>query len=438
MPQNGNSNDCTSELSAFLKPIYGKSPVKWAIEASLTGGQMDNSTIDRTFNNQMILLGLDFSSGAHQLYLEGGAKFWHRSDEDASISGGSGKSSGNSGSAWSNSTKSEKRHWGMRELFYGNYHTNTKVKLGLQSMRLGNSMLLDERVLGASLNQNIGAFTFDLKIGTVSTDFSRQGDFCGTRHVYRLLRGGRFNFVSPDLWKTNFVGAIITWDPSYVKPSDSSDDFSSDDGSGDDDFSSDGFEDFSDFEETKRRLIKNISLILFEEYGSDFHEYKYYFGILAKFSLPALIELETEVIQQHIKDERSLAYRFQLSRDWTWASGALTNLSMSYLGKHSFDDQSKFYPAFSNLLLGEVMKIDAQDSPFWFASVKHDFPIKLKPAIKVFYVGQTEDNHLSELDIQLSAKVYKGLRLYAMYSLIETDLLEGDTDTIRLEVKWTF
>lgn len=439
MSRNGNANDCHSELSAFLKPIYSGSSLKWALEATLSAGKMDNLVLDRTFNNQMLLLGLDYSAGAHQLYFEGGAKFWNRSDEDE-------YNGGNSGSTWSNYSKPEKNNWGLRELFYGNYQANSKIKAGLQSMRLGNSMILDERVLGISLNQKLGAFDIDFKIGTVSTDFSRQGDFCGKRHVNRLFRGGRFNLVSADLWETNFIGALITFDPSYEKPVENanktSDDSFSDDSFSDDfssdDFSSDGFDDFSEFEEPKKRLIKSISLVLFEEFGSGFHDYKYYFGLLAKLSLPALVELETEILYQYIKDEKAFAYRFQLSRDWTWPSGALTNLSLSYLGEESIDDNTKFYSAFSNLLMGEVMQLDVLDLPFWTISVKHDFPIMFKPSIKVFYLEQTETNHLNEWDFQLSAHFFKGFRVYATYSTIVTDLLEGHTDMIRLETKWAF
>lgn len=426
-PRNGKSTDCRSELGVHFKPLFSKSPISWAMETTLAGGKMSNLILDRTYNNQMLLLGLDFSSGAHQFYLEGGAKYWYRSDEDSSIGGGTGNS------VWKDYPKAEKRHFGMRELFYGFYRTNTKVKIGLQSMRLGNSMLLDERVLGASINQNLGAFDFDVKLGTVSTDFARRGDFCGTRHVYRLLRGGRFNLVSSDPWKTNFVGGLISWNPAYEKPvannSKETDEFK------DDDFSSD---EFSDFKEQKRRLIKNISLVLFEEFGSGFHDYKYYFGALVAWSFPASIDLETEIINQYIKNEKALGYRFQLSRDWTWNSGALTSLAMTYLGKYSIDERSRFYSAFSNLFLGEVMRLDVQDLPFWTIAVRHEFALKFKPMIKILYLKQTELDHLNEWDIQLSAHIFKGLRLYGVYSKIESELLDGTTDMTRLEAKWAF
>lgn len=436
-PHAAKTNDCRSKLGVHFKPFYSGSPLSWAADATFSAGKMNNLVLDRIYNNQMLFLGLDFSTGAHQLYLEGGLKYWYKSDDDPGPSTGTGigtgDSTGTGNSLWGDYPKPEKRNFGMRELYYGFYHNATKLRVGLQSMRLGNSMLLDERVLGASINQTFGAFDFNIKLGTVSTDFARRGDFCGTRHVYRLLRGSRFNLVSSDPWKTNFVGGLVSWNPAYEKPA--ADNSEETDSFEDDEFSSD---EFSDFGDEKRSLLKNISLVFFEEFGSGFHDYKYYFGGLVVLSLPAAIEFGTEVINQYITNEKALGYRIQLSRDWTWNSGALSNLALTYLGKHSIDEGSRFYSAFSNLFSGEVMRLDVQDLPFWTIAARHEFSVKFKPAVKLLYLKQTELNHLQEWDVQLSAHVFKGLNLYGIYSRMQSDLLEGTTDMARLEVKWAF
>ncbi len=425
-PRMAIATDCRSELGVHLKPLYANARFSWAVETSLNGGALDNAAVDRTFTSQMLFAGLDFTSGSRRFYLESGLKYWSRSD-DQERSGLNTTSTLSGLSVWNEFPKPAKRHWGLREAFYEVNRNNTNLKLGLQSMRLGGSMLLDERVLGLGAMRQAGAFDFYFKLGTVATDFARKGDFCSTRHVYNLMRGGRFNLVSSRLWETNFFGAMASWDPSGKQSAQQSGSVES---AGDDEFS------MNDLDQEK--FLKNIGLLFFEEFGSGFHDYKYYLGALAAFALPGSVGLETEIIGQYIRGERALAYRLTAKRDWAWNSGALTNLSVNLIGKYSIDDNSRFYSAFSNLYIGEVMRLDVQDLPFWSVALRHEFSVRFKPNIKILYLQQTELNHLREWDIQLGARIYKGLRLFGIYSNMQSDLLPGITEMKRMEMRWAF
>lgn len=422
----GFGTDCRTELGVHLKPLWANGPFSWAVEASLYDGKLDHSGLDRTFTSQMFFTGLDFTSGSHRVYAEGGLKYWGRSDDQArSVLFSTGYLPVQS--VWSEFPKPAQRHWGMREAFYEFNQSATHLKIGLQSMRLGNSMLLDERVLGLGAMHESGAFDFHLKLGTVSTDFARKGDFCSTRHVYNLLRGGRFNLVSNNLWETNFFGVLASWDPSQKQPNQKRVAFEA---SADDDFKMDEFK--------QESWLKNIGLIFFEEFGSGFHDYKYYFGAIASFALPGSVTIETEMIGQYIRNENALAFKLAAKRDWAWNSGALTNVSLTLVGKYSLDDQSRFYSAFSNLYIGEVMRLDVQDLPFWSVALRHEFPVRFKPTVKVLYLQEPERDHLQELDLQLHARIYNGLRLYGIYSHIQSDLLPGITQMRRMELRWAF
>lgn len=423
LPQRGQASDCRSELGAHLKPITATSPFSWALETTLVAGAMENSDLNRTFNSQMLYGGLDFSATHHQLYFETGLKYWSKSDEAERTGTGNGTGS----SLPTNFYKPEKRHWGLREFFYGFHKNDTQIKVGLQSMKFNQSLLLDERVLGASFEQTLHGWDVALKTGTVATDFARMGDFCGTRHVYRLLPNGRFNLVSDQLWETNFVGTSLSWQPSRETEEPNVMD--------DDGFS---MESFSSFEETTPPLIQEIRLIFYEEFGSGFHTYKYYLGSGATFNLPLNLDLNTEILYQAIQNENALAYRIQCQKDWAWNSGALSGLNIMYWGKYAFDAGSRFYPAFSNLYLGEVMRLDALDLPCWTASVRHAFAFPLKPAIELYYLKQSELDHVQEWDMQLSAHVYRGLVCYGIFSQLQSDAVGSVTNMAKVEMRWAF
>ena len=423
LAQQGQASDCRSELGAHLKPVVVNSNISWALETTLVTGSMQNFNLDRTFNKQMLYGGLDFSNTHHQLYFETGFKYWAKSDEEDRI--GTGNGTGNS--LANNFPKPEKRHLGLREFFYGFYKENTQIKIGLQSMKFSQSLLLDERVLGASYQKSFQAWDMALKTGTVSTDFARMGDFCGTRHIYRLLQNGRFNLVSDQLWKTNFVGTSLSWTPSnQEEETDTMDD---------DEFSMDGF---SSFEETAPPLIQEVRLVFYEEFGSGFHTNKYYLGGGATLNLPLNLNFNSEVLYQAIQDENALAYHIQCLKDWTWNSGALTGLNIAYWGKHAFNTGSRLYPAFSNLYLGEVMRLDTQDLPCWTASMRHVFTFPLKPAVELHYLKQSDLDHIQEWDMQLSAHIYRGLVCYSIFSQLQSDALDSITNMAKIEMRWAF
>lgn len=233
----GTAAECRSELGAHFKPALPGWPLSWAVETIVVTGAMENPVLERTFNNQFLFVGMDLNFASHQIYLEGGYKNWHRSDEGPGLGG---KNPG-----WSQYPLPEKRHYGMREAYYRFQGDRTTFKVGLLSVKLNGSMLLDERTMGAHLTKVLGAFDIDMSVGTVMTGFARMGDFCGTRHVYRLLRGGRFTQVGNDLGETNFVGGVLTWNPNYEKPAETN--VEEADSFGDDEFVFD-----SDFSESSR------------------------------------------------------------------------------------------------------------------------------------------------------------------------------------------
>ena len=84
-------------------------------------------------------------------------------------------------------------------------------------MKLGNYFLVDERVLGISVDQQFGAFTFHPRVGTVIDDFARMGRFCGNRHLYNLITTDYTEKIGEKGGETNLVGMVVNWNPSFEK-----------------------------------------------------------------------------------------------------------------------------------------------------------------------------------------------------------------------------
>jgi len=424
------AGDCPSELAAHLDPVAGG--LSWAVEATVSHGWMAGSETDRSTRTGNLLFGLDYrpSVGSpHQLYLEAGLKHWYKSVE--------GPGQGANSLGWGDYPAPEKRHFGLREAFYHFETPNTVLRTGLQSMSWGGSLLLDERVLGASLSHEAGRLRIDLSVGTVSTDFARMGDFCSTRHVYRLVRGGRLQLVGNDLGETNLAGGMISWNPSRsagggdveVEPASIDEDelvFEEVD------------DEFSPLADENEGAVRKLALMFLEEFGNGFHDYKYYLGGLAQLALPGSVRMDLEVVGQRIPDDRAVAYLVAFRKDRIWGSGAFSDVAFGYLGRIEVDDGARFYPAFSNLFMGEVVRLDTPDLPLYFGEVTHTLPWRFKPSISALLVKQERGDRTSELDLVLGLRLRDGLRLSARYSGIRSDRLQEPVHGSRVELRWAF
>ena len=141
--------ECPSQMAAYLKPI-GKSKLFWSAEMISGTGYLSNNYI----GNFMAFGGLDWSFKRSTLYAEGGYKFWDRYNFD-------------------NSTNYNNQNFGVRELFYKYKPTFGTFTAGIQSVKLEDGFLLNERVLGTNLKINLGRWSANAVAGTVTKDFAR-------------------------------------------------------------------------------------------------------------------------------------------------------------------------------------------------------------------------------------------------------------------------
>ena len=435
-------SDCRSIIGAHIKPIGG-SPFSWGIEGLTAAGLMP----DRFVANWNIYGALGFGNQNHQFYFEGAYKNYYNS-----ASNPEGEEPQTDLPTYN---RPEPKQFGLRELHYQYTKSNLKFKMGVQGLRTADYFLFDERMLGVSISKKWSSLEVSANIGTVSERIARFSDVCGTRHIYNIIHRSQYNFVGDRPFETNFGGVFFNWKPSARKlevassgdddtfetfESGTEDEFSTDEFGSADEFSSDDFS-TSGFDESKKSIpikLEEMGLLFYEEFGTGFHEYKYFSGGFAQIQLPGDFEFKTELIDQYILNDHAVAYWLAVSKTKTWGNGSSSNLRISYLDKIDIDEQAHFYPAFSNLFLGEVLKLDAIDLPLLAGTVKYYFNHHLKSTLQVNGVMQLGHDHSREVDLIAGIKLFKHFRLTGIMGYMSSDLLDQNYWLARMELRMAF
>ncbi|MCP4583125.1 MAG: hypothetical protein GY839_16075 [candidate division Zixibacteria bacterium] len=440
--------DCRSKLPANLKPILANSPLTWGIEGTFGQGRLS----DRDISNIMIFGALDYSKVNHQLYFENGWKYWRNADTLGTH---------------------DKSRFGPRELFYRYNRESGSLVAGLQSMTFGDYLLVNERAIGINLDQKLGAFDISMNAASVLDNYSRYGTFCSVKYLYDIIPGRSYPFQGESVGETNFGGIVLTWSPSKKKKAKAAEESStsidedefeefdefeeSDEFEETDEF--DEFEDTSEFDEftetdefdefeavdefapleekTKKKWLKKAGLIFYEEFGSEIDKSKYYFGALAELSLLWEIKFESEMLYQRIDKEQALIYFLRTQNEHVWNFGSRTSWSAAYYGKYDIDDNAAIGLSFSNLFIGEVVRLDAMDMPLYQVAIKHNLP-PIKTHFKLQVTGQLDDHKINEIDLAIGKTFMRKYKLTGIFSRIESDILDEAKYMARLELRAIF
>ncbi|RLD49300.1 MAG: hypothetical protein DRI94_11360 [Bacteroidetes bacterium] len=435
--------DCRSMLGANLTPFKKDGQISWALEGTMAPGIMTSpfDSLDNTkLNGGMLLAALDFgfSKKKSHIYIEGGFKNWQNSE------------------FVDDSKEKNSRHIGVRQVFYSFSNDKIKLKAGLHETRLGDFFLIDERMLGFSVDKPINAFTVNLRAGTVNKNFARMGKFCANRHIYGLINNGNYTeHIGEKVGETNLAGVVINWNPHYKKTetvktdnkSNNSDEFeTTDEFHENHDFnefgSSDEFSDETESTKTKQKIsLKNIGLIVYDEFGDINYipDNKLYTGLLFDIDLPYDFFLQTGGVYQNMANQNTFVYIAKFGKSKLWNNSSLTKISGAYIGKTDIDNNAIFQPFFSNLFIGEVMRMDAAQFPLWQAAIKHKFPGKRKIHIAAKFVGQLEDAETNEQDVEIGLMAFKNhLKVTLIGSHVQTLALPNDFMMVRMEMRLAF
>lgn len=397
--------NCRSRLGAFLKPV-GQSNLMWAGEIETSQGYLTNKYIA----NGIAFTGLDYSTKSSTFYFEGGIKYWRQKDQDSEII-------------------FDNYRFGFREGFYKYHNANHSFTLGLHSSRLGDNYLLNERVFGLSYMYNNEKWKVNLTAGSVSNDFARNGTFCSTCYIYDIIQDRNINNISTTLGKTNLTALTISLSPGQ---SAQGDEFSEFDGG--DEFSS-----MDDFQSKYRLKLHDVGFALYSEFGDEVNTSFITLGLYANIELGKDFNLKPEVLYQMASANQGIIYNIELQKDFILNNGHKTSFLFDY---YDFSDVSKdatVLNRYSNILAGEVLRLDATEMPLFLASAKYIIP-KAKAHFKFQYTISNQTSSMQEYDAQAGKIFFKHLQVNGIMGYIKSDLIQNGDHAVlgRLELRYNF
>jgi len=415
-------------LGAYVSPVWKDAPLSWAAEISMAPGKLNEHIV----SNGIWMLGLNYEFNLqHQLYFEGAFKNYSKIKTDST----SGKMLPISNNGF-----------GFREFFYKYQGETAVLTAGLQTSTLGDLFLMDERMLGISYNQDLGKLSIKTRLGTVDKNFARMGDFCGTRKLLYMVKGSK---AGDRLGKTNLFGTVVVWNFNRQISNSNSDGMTEDeftsealsgDSADDDDFSSDdefSDDEFSEFSQEKS-LINNAGLVFYSEFGSLYPATKYYTGGLIQFNFPWDINLNAEIVGQYDNKNNAIMYFLELQRNFSWQSIGNTSAELGLITYTAIDDGAIPNPSFSNMYMGEILRLDARDAPIVYFSLKQHFPYKVLHYFKLAYIKQIYGHQFNEFDFELRFKLFHHLQVSPMFSLMNSLPLDKKITMLRAEFRLTF
>jgi len=383
--------ECPSQLGGSLKPV-GQSSLMWAGELTGAAGALYHNTI----SNEMGFLGLDFSTPHHTFYGEGGFKYWQRTDHALNTT-------------FSNS------HWGIRELLYSYKHEAGKLTVGIQSVSSPDGFLVNERMAGLNIVQNFSQWRFSFSGGTVTRDFARNGVFCSKGYLYDIIPHDERALIGIKAGDTNF--AFLSAEHKVGQSKAATDEFS------------------SPSDELSRSYIDSYGGILYTEFGDWIENGSTLMALYSRMEWRGVLSFSPEVIYQSGLNNRALIYRLAIQKDIESDKGNVTTLMVRYFGLNAVDEGAQAAISFSNIMAGEVLRLDAIDFPLLQAFVKQRFA-KAKCHIKLQYSQQTHVDRMSEIDAEVGKKFWQKLSVNLQYGhILSNDIT---TNQLRTELRYTF
>lgn len=431
--------ECPSKLAAHLDPAFN-SPLLIGAETQLSTGILDGNSI----STAMGFVGIDFTTQNHSLYFEGGFKAWWKYDFDEEI-------------------LFDEYRFGLREMFYQYRSQLSNFTLGLQTSTFDDFYLLNERIAGASYKLDLGKWKLNAYGGTVTKDFARNGIFCTTGFIYDLPTGQNQVVLGNKLGDKNLGGFTFTFFPGKTQKTktkktelgeDEFETFEDDEfETAEDEFeSSDEFESFESDElreletsteaSTKTKTgssfaVERFGLAGYSEFGDWIENSFYHTGLFVSIKLPGDIYFNPEALLQIEEYNKGIIYLATLEKAFSLKNGYRLTLNGAYYGFSEIDEGAMVLNSYSNILAGEVLRLDAVNMPFYLFGAKFNIPSS-KFHVKLQNAGQLSSGDLNEWDIEIGKKFFKKLHVNAKAGIIEGGELEDKAYLGRLEARYYF
>jgi len=367
--------NCPSKLGSFTNPIP-YTPIKGGIELTGSGGIID----DNYFGFFAGYAALEYTIKQHTFYVEGGIKTWARHDNglDQTYNNAFG---------------------GFREAYYQFLNKTTSLRLGIQTITLDDHYLVNDRVAGLNFGFNYKKLSFQFAGGSITKYFSRNGLFCNVGYVYDILHRDR-GLMGNGLFQTNFGALTLSYNNKGIE-----------------------------------KGLNKIGVTLYDEFGSRIDTNVFMTGLYATLTLPFEIELNPEVLYQNSTNNNAILYSLGLRKMFIMENTQRFDIQARVLESTELDKGAMIKNSFSNLFLGDVIRLEAKDLPLYQASVRYSIP-KHSLHFKLQYTSEFDTKGLSEVDLSVGKRVLKQVQLSAIGGYIKSPILEhGDAFLARIEAR---
>ncbi|MCH3923468.1 MAG: hypothetical protein LKE30_00915 [Bacteroidales bacterium] len=371
--------NCPSLLGEYTQPI-GQSNFKAGLEIIGSAGLLD----DNYYGFVSTFGALSYKINHHTFYVEGGFKGWKRYDESED------KTFGNN-------------HAGFREAYYQYMNKQLSLRVGIQTMTMGDYYLVNDRALGFNLGWSFSNFKLQVASGSVMKQFSRNGLFCNVGYVYDILERDR-GLMGNGFGQMNFASTTLTYNNKNITTG-----------------------------------LRSVGLALYDEFGSR-QEIKdtnvVMGGVYGLISLPFGINLMPEVLYQNAKNNNALLYSIGLRKIFMFENNTRLDCQARAIATTAIDDKAMIRNSFSNLFLGDVIRLEAKDEPLIQASTRYSIP-RYSLHFKLQYTSQLKDydEALSEVDLSCGKRI-NNLQLSLIGGYIKSQQLENkDCYLLRLEAR---
>jgi hypothetical protein len=401
---------CPSKIGGNLKPLWSDSPIRWATEIETGGGVLG----ERALFNGMWFGALEYDFGVMNLYAEGGVKYW---------------------SLWENDIQLSKFRPGMRELYVEPAFKNLDVRIGLQSLQFDDAFIFNERAMAVSFDKKIQGFTFEGALGTVSKQFARNGTFCSKCFQYDIVMDKPQSFLGSKPFDEKFAAMVVTFRPGDYKkrkgittqPNASGDEF--------EEF--DAFEPVVEAEEKKSRIsVDAAGLVLYSEFGQHYANPLFVAGFYESINLPLNLKFKGEYLFQHFGSTQGIVAVNSIDGSYKSKFG-FTDINGSYYYFYKLSDQAAPMLSYTNLFLGEVLRLDVVEMPLASFYIKHRFKNK-GMSLKLQYATEIKRDAMREIDLQWNKNIGHLLHVIVTGGWMHGGAVSDNTLLGRVELRVTF
>lgn len=394
--------ECRSRLSGNLSPLKEGSNVYVGGELVSSGGMVYGSPIA----NSMFFAASEYTLNQHQLYAEGGVKYWYKQDEKLDA-------------------KFSQYRFGLRAISYTYFKNNTTIKAGLQQFKSSDNFLVNERAVGFYMNTTIKNSQLAISLASPTKDFSRNGHFCANAFLYDIVPTRNLE-LGNNLLETNFFLATLKV-PTTKKSESSNTD-------------SDGFGDFNDFEETEssnaKFEVKNVGGLIYSEFGSFISNPIIHAGIIMELKVKEFTSIHFQTQYQENTDSRTMLAFIRAEHQKNWKNNTTSTAEIQYLTTYGFNTSAATLPRFSNLFYGEVFRMDAIDMPLINVNIKHRW-LEKHSNIKLMYTHQLSNEKMKEADLSASKLFFnKKLKLTLLAGVLSSEELNEWVGIGKLELRF--